>query len=220
MLWLGAMLLSLPLLIAVFRKLRALAMLLSEISVTRSAGGANTDALRSVVSNMILAVGSAVLVLVIFLLSSTILPSWKLLVVQALIVAAVAILLQRAFTRMYSRAQFALLETLSQPPVPRQSAAETKLPAILRDAQIVTIRIDESATVSGKMIGELALRTETGASVVGIQRDGESIINPGPDEELRANDEVLLLGSQSHLESAQRLLGQGVPPPASKAAPF
>ena len=34
-LWLGAMLLSLPLLIAVFRKLRALAMLLSEMSVTR-----------------------------------------------------------------------------------------------------------------------------------------------------------------------------------------
>ena len=87
-LWLGAMLLSLPLLIAVFRKLRALAMLLSEMSVTPVAGGVNTNSLRSVVANTIVAAGCIMLVLIILLLSSTILPSWKLLLVQALIVAA------------------------------------------------------------------------------------------------------------------------------------
>jgi CPA2 family monovalent cation:H+ antiporter-2 len=194
--------------------------LLAEISVTRSAGGENTDALRSVVSNTILAAGSVLLVLVILLMSSTILPSWRLLLVQALIVAATAILLQRAFTRMYSKAQFALLQTLSEPPVP-PSAGEMKLPAILRDAQIATIRIHQSAPASGKMIGELALRTRTGASVVGIQRNGESIINPGPDEEIRANDEVLLLGSQAHLESARMLLAQEQgSTPSAKVAPF
>ena len=172
-LWLGAMLLSLPLLIAVFRKLRALAMLLSEMSVTRAAGGVNTNSLRSVVANTIVAAGSIMLVLIILLLSSTILPSWKLLLVQALIVTVTAILLRRSFTKLYSKAQFALQETLAQAPVHRHDAGETALPAMMREAQIATIRIGKATSVAGKLIGELRLRTNTGASIVGIQRDGE-----------------------------------------------
>ena len=205
-LWLGAMLLSLPLLIAVFRKLRALAMLLSEMSVTRVAGGVNTNSLRSVVANTIVAAGCIMLVLIILLLSSTILPSWKLLLVQALIVTVTAILLRRSFTKLYSKAQFALQETLAQAPVRRHDAGETTLPAMMRDAQIATIRIAKAANVAGKLIGELRLRTNTGASIVGIQRGGESIINPGPDEELRTDDEVLLLGSEAQLDAARKLL--------------
>ena len=207
-LWLGAMLLSLPLLIAVFRKLRALAMLLSEMSVTRVAGGVNTNSLRSVVANTIVAAGCIMLVLIILLLSSTILPSWKLLLVQALIVTVTAILLRRSFTKLYSKAQFALQETLAQAPVHRHDAGETTLPAMMRDAQIATIRIGKAASVAGKLIGELRLRTNTGASIVGIQRDGESLINPGPDEELRADDEVLLLGSEAQLDAARKLLSR------------
>jgi len=202
-LWLGAMLLSLPLLIAVFRKLRALAMLLSEMSVTRKAGGANTLALRAVVANTILAAGCLVLMLIVLLLSSAILPSWKLLVAQALIVAVTAVLLQRSFTRLYSRAQFALQQTLNEPPVPRHEPVARALPPILREAVLATVRLPENSQAAGKLIGELRLRTETGASIVGIQRDGTSIINPGPDEELRAGDEVLLLGSEAHLASAR-----------------
>ena len=207
-LWLGAMLLSLPLLIAVFRKLRALAMLLSEMSVTRVAGGVNTNSLRSVVANTIVAAGCIMLVLIILLLSSTILPSWKLLFVQALIVAVTAILLRRSFTKLYSKAQFALQETLAQAPVHRHGGGETILPPMMRDAQIATIRIGKAASIAGKLIGELRLRTNTGASIVGIQRGGESIINPGPDEELRADDEVLLLGSETHLDAARKLLSR------------
>jgi CPA2 family monovalent cation:H+ antiporter-2 len=207
-LWLGAMLLSLPLLIAVFRKLSALAMLLSEMSVTRVAGGVNTNSLRSLVANTIVAAGCIMLVLIILLLSSTILPSWKLLFVQALIVAVTAILLRRSFTKLYSKAQFALQETLAQAPVHRHDAGGTTLPAMMRDAQIATIRIGKAASIAGKLIGELRLRTNTGASIVGIQRGDESIINPGPDEELRADDEVLLLGSETHLDAARKLLSR------------
>jgi CPA2 family monovalent cation:H+ antiporter-2 len=208
-LWLGAMLLSLPLLIALFRKLRALCMLLSEMSVTRSAGGENVSALRSIVANTILAASCVVLALLLALLSSAILPSWKLLIAQALIVVATAVLLRRSFTRLYSKAQFALQETLSQPPAAHREPSARSLPAILRGAELRTVRIPEKAGAAGKLIGELALRTRTGASIVGIQRDETSLINPGPDEELRAGDDVLLLGSQGHLDSAQKLLNDG-----------
>ena len=203
---LGAMLLSLPLLIAVFRKMRALGMLLSEMSVTRKAGGENTPALRSVVANTILAAGCLVVILLILLLSSAILPSWKLLVAQALIVIAAAVLLQRSFTRLYSRAQFALLQTLNDPPVPRPEPIVVALPSMLREAGLLTVRLPENTRAAGKLIGELRLRTETGASIVGIQRDGANIINPGPDEELRIGDEILLLGSEAQLKAANFLL--------------
>ncbi|MDQ3625378.1 MAG: TrkA C-terminal domain-containing protein [Verrucomicrobiota bacterium] len=151
--------------------------------------------------------------LIILLLSSAILPSWKLLSAQALIVAASAVLLRRAFTRLYSRAQFALQETLSQPPAPRHELAERALPPILREAELTTIRLPDNSRAAGKLIGELRLRTCTGASIVGIHWDGASIINPGPDEELRAGDEVLLLGSESNLEAARKLVtaGDGLP---------
>jgi CPA2 family monovalent cation:H+ antiporter-2 len=181
-------------------------MLLSEMSVTHAAGGENTATLRSIVAHTILAAGSLALVLIVLLLSSTILPSWKLLVVQLLIVAGSAVLLRRSFTRLYSKAQFALQKTLSQPPVPRHDPSPRALPSILRDAKLITIRLRENTEVAGRLIGELRLRTRTGASIVGIQRDGASIINPGPDEELRTGDEVLLLGSETHLEEARALL--------------
>jgi CPA2 family monovalent cation:H+ antiporter-2 len=208
LLWLGAMLLSLPLLVATFLKLRALSMLLSEMSGRRTAGGENHAALGSIVANTILSAGCLVLTLILFLLSSAILPSWNLLAVLVLIVAGSAVLLWRWFTRLYSRAQFALKETLSQPPAAERVPRATVLPAILRDAQITPLRLSEEMPAAGKFIGELGLRTHTGASIVGIQRDGANIINPGPDEELRAGDEVLLLGNRAHLDSARKLLTQ------------
>jgi CPA2 family monovalent cation:H+ antiporter-2 len=58
----------------------------------------------------------------------------------------------------------------------------------------------------GKLIGELRLRTLTGASIVGIQRGGTNLVNPGPDEEVRNGDELLLLGSEAHLDSARKFL--------------
>ncbi len=214
-LWLGAMLVCLPLLIAVFRKMRALAMLLSEMSVTQKAGGENTPALRSVIANTILTVGCLAVMLLLLLLSSAILPSWKLFIAQALIVAASAILLQRSFTRLYSRAQFALQQTLNEPPVSRHPPPPVALPSMLREASLLTVHLPENGQAVGKIIGELRLRTKTGASIVGIQRAGTSLINPGPDEELRAGDEILLLGSEAHLQSAQEYLQQPGPPTAA-----
>jgi CPA2 family monovalent cation:H+ antiporter-2 len=183
-------------------------MLLAEMSVTRKAGGESTPALRSVIANTILAAACIVVMLMVLLLSSAILPSWKLLVAQAIIVAASAILLQRSFTRLYSRAQFALQQTLNEPPIPRHQPPPPALPPMLREASLLSVHLPENTQAVGKLISELRLRTETGASIVGIQRDGARIINPGPDEELRAGDEILLLGSDEHLKSAQEHLAQ------------
>ncbi|MGI9088017.1 MAG: cation:proton antiporter regulatory subunit [Chthoniobacterales bacterium] len=82
------------------------------------------------------------------------------------------------------------------------------MPSILREAELATVLLSEQAASAGKLIGELRLRTLTGASIVGIQRDGTSMVNPGPEEELRVGDEVLLLGSEEHLQAARDLLAK------------
>src|SRR6266550_1147870 len=206
LLWLGAMLFSLPILIAIFRKMQALSMLLSEVSVTRAAAAGQTAMLRAIVSNTILALGCTALVLLILMLSSTILPSWNVFLVLALIAIAGAILLRRSAIRIYAKGQVALRETLSQPPAPRHSTPSPALPSLLSAASLRSIMISPGSPVAGKLIGELRLRSETGASVVGIERDGSSVLNPGPDEELRPGDSVLLLGSGEQLRTAAVLL--------------
>ncbi len=205
LLWLAAMLVSLPLFIAAVRKFQALGMLTAEVSVTRAAAGKNTDPLRAVVSNTIFVAGCLALIPFVLVLSSAILPSRKVLLVLVLIIAAAVVLLRRNFIRLHARAQAALADTLAHPPAPSHETAP-ELPALMRDAELALVTITAPSPAAGKMIGELALRTATGASIVGIERAGENIVNPGPDEELRAADRVLLLGSRAQLDAAQALL--------------
>jgi monovalent cation:H+ antiporter-2, CPA2 family len=121
------------------------------------------------------------------------------------------VLLRRSFSRLYSKAQAALFETFAEPPPSHQPEASTVIPAMMREAKLKVATLLEASPAAGKMIVELRLRTETGASIVGIERDGENIVNPGPDEELKAGDRVLLLGTRGQLEAAAAsLTGQPV----------
>ena len=80
------------------------------------------------------------------------------------------------------------------------------LQALLREARLETIEIFQESQASGKLIRELELRSKTGASAVGIERANESIVNPGPDEEIHAGDRLLLLGHPAQIEAAKTLL--------------
>lgn len=212
-LWLGAMILSLPMLIAIVRKWQAWCMLLAEISVTRAAAGPNTAPLRAVVSTIVFAAGCVGLLLCILLLSSAILPTWNVLIVLAAVLIAATILLRRRFIQLHARAQGALQETLSQPPVTRHHGDTRALSSVLHEAALKTVGLHSESSAAGKMIIELKLRSKTGASIVGIERNGSNLVNPGPYEELLAGDNVLLLGNEEQLAAAQQFLTE------SEAAP-
>ena len=146
--------------------------------------------------------------LLLLVLSAALLPSWRILIVLLLVIAAVTALLWRSFIRIYSKAQIALEETLAQPALPRSPELPSSLAGVLKDAQIATVTITADSPAKGKLIRELALRTRTGASIVAIERAGANIVNPGPDEELQVNDQVVLLGTRQQLDAARRhLLG-------------
>jgi len=207
-LWLAAMVLSLPMLIATFRKLQALGLLVADTKVQASAAGERTAAIRALVAQVVPITGIIALGLYILVLSSTLLPSFKVTIALILVVGFIAWLLWRSFIRVYSKAQVALQETFAQPPAPRPDAAPSKLPSLLREADLESVTIAPGTNAARKLIRELELRTRTGASIVGIERNGANIINPLPDEELQPGDQVLLLGTRAQLDAAKSALSE------------
>jgi CPA2 family monovalent cation:H+ antiporter-2 len=203
-LWLTAVILSLPMFIATSRKLQALGLLIAETKVTRAAAGERAEAIRAIVAQVIPMAGTAALGLFVLVLSSALLPTFKVLLVLLLVTALITWLLWHSFIKVYSRAQLALRETLAEAPLPRPSVAAAALPGLLREADLAVCVIAADSPAAGKLIRELQLRTQTGASVVGIERNGERIINPSSDEELRAGDQLLLIGNRAQLDAARK----------------
>lgn len=205
-LWLAAVILSLPMFIATFKKLQALGLLLAETRVTEQAAGERTAAIRAIVAQTVPIAGILILSLYILVLSSTLLPTFNVLLVLLVLVMLIGVLLWRSFVRIYSKAQVALQETLSQPPAVRHEASPAALPSLLREADLELVSLSGGLAVIGRRIRELQLRTATGASIVGIERDGAKVINPGPEEELQAGDRVLILGTPTQLANARSAL--------------
>ena len=206
LLWLSAVVLSLPLLIATFRKLQALGMLLGEMGAKRADAQSRAVAIQAVIANTVPAAGMVGVALFLLLLSSALLPSGRILIALIPVSIGLAVLLWRSCIKIYSKAQFALRETLSLPPLldePSESA-----PLLLKHAQLETVTITETAAVAHKLIREIQLRTNTGAGAVAIERGGETIVNPGPDEELQPGDKVLLLGTTAQLDRARCYLAR------------
>src|SRR5262249_28083111 len=127
----------------------------------------------------------------------------NLLLVLLPIVAFVTWRLWHSFIRIYSKAQVALRETFASPPQPTSSNSHTALQSFLHDAELEKLKLAADSPAAGKLICELQLRTRTGASIVAIERGGQKIINPGPDDELRPGDEILILGTQGQLQAAK-----------------
>ncbi len=206
-LWGAAMLASMPLLIASYRKLQALAMLVGEAAAHNTQNKSGRPAVKSVVTNGVSIAGVILMAVVLLGLSATILPSWKILIVLGIIIAIITALSWRLFVKIYSKAQVSLRETLDQPTVVTERR-NPSLAGLLVQAQLAAVTITPECAASGRLIRELALRSETGASIVGLERAGVTTVNPGPDEELLAGDQVLLLGKAGQLEKARALLMQ------------
>ncbi|MDW8345256.1 MAG: cation:proton antiporter [Verrucomicrobiae bacterium] len=203
LLWLLAAVVALPGLIAAWRKLQALAMLLAELSTDNMAG-------RAVISQLVLIGGTVGLGLWVLLWSGTLLPAGPALGVLLLMVLGLAIVFWRSFIQLHARAQVALRETLTASAEPAEEDDAARVQRLFRDARLATVIITQSSPAANKLIRELELRSRTGATVVAIERGETSVINPGPDEELHPEDRLLLLGTPEQLRAAQAVLSASV----------
>jgi CPA2 family monovalent cation:H+ antiporter-2 len=204
--WAAALVISMPLLIASYRKLQALGMLLGEVATRKVEDDSTRGTAAGVLSTSILIAGSVALGMVLLLFSAAILPSREILWAVLVVVGAITALMWRSFVRIYSKAQVSILETLSASELHRESVPLPPLTGLLEKAQLASVTIAPDSRAAGRLIRELRLRTETGATIVAIERAGVSTVNPDPDEELLASDKILLLGRSDQLAKARAAL--------------
>jgi CPA2 family monovalent cation:H+ antiporter-2 len=112
LLWGVALLVSLPFLVAVYRKLKALALLLAEMSVQPSVTGRFTTGIRRVIAELVPMVAMLGVFLLVAALSGGILPPTELLVIVLVLAACVLGIMWRWFVRIHAKLQVALRETL------------------------------------------------------------------------------------------------------------
>lgn len=83
---------------------------------------------------------------------------------------------------------------------PTDSAAE------LLDVHTERVTVGRPSGVCGRSLLEINLRARVGASVIGIERAGRTLVNPTAAETLEEGDSVLLLGDDAQIAAARRLL--------------
>ncbi|MBL8298732.1 MAG: cation:proton antiporter [Rhodanobacteraceae bacterium] len=116
LLWSLALFLSMPMLIAAYRKADALGMVLAELGIRDGVAGARTYALRRVLGKMIPLAVLVMLALLVMALGSAILPSRGVLIVLLLVAAALAAFLWRSFVQVHARLQAALRDVMRPAP--------------------------------------------------------------------------------------------------------
>ena len=112
--WSIAALLSLPMIVAAYRKANALGMLLAELSIPERVGGQHNVKIRAVLARLVPLAAMAILALLVAALASTILPPREVALVLVLIGLVLTWLLWRVLVQVHARLQAALRDTLDK----------------------------------------------------------------------------------------------------------
>ncbi len=76
----------------------------------------------------------------------------------------------------------------------------------LDDLSIEWIKVSPDSPSIGKSIGELEVRKRTGASIIAAIKEGDSIINPGPDYVMNADTTMVVAGKRNHIKLIKEIL--------------
>lgn len=71
------------------------------------------------------------------------------------------------------------------------------------------LKVADDSPVAGHSIGELRIRTRTGASIVAVMRPGDSVPAPEPSFVIEAGDTLVAAGTSDGVEAVQTLLRSG-----------
>jgi CPA2 family monovalent cation:H+ antiporter-2 len=208
-LWLASLLAAMPIYLSAYRKLKALGMILSELGITDAMGGTRKAEVRAVVANAILVLGLLGLAAFSFALSWAVIPRGHILWVVIALSAVLVYWLRTPFNKVYFQGKAALAETFAKPaaaPELKTGPVSRAVPNLLKEARLETVLMADGMPGSGRTPRDLDLKKRTGAFIVGIEREGQEIVNPDADELLLPSDQLLLLGSREQLDAAVSLL--------------
>ncbi len=110
LIWGIALIVSLPFLIAIYLKTKALGMIFAEMAVRPEKEGQYTERLRRIIAEIIPVISTLGVLLLLFALSASILPSSDLLILVLVLAILVAAFLWRWFIKLHSRVQAAFIE--------------------------------------------------------------------------------------------------------------
>ncbi len=211
--WLAAALLALPFFVATWRKTEAVVMILAEAALPRGSHGhedTRVDEGRRMLMRTMLIFASGAIGVWLLVLSGPLLPPRPVLLGLVAVVGLVMWVLWGTMVRLYARVQARVEDILKEAP-PQSAEARAALVDLLQqkhpwDAQVAEVVLPEGSIAAGRTIGELGVRRNTGASVVGLHRGGMHLVNPGPGVPLFPGDSVVLIGGERELAAARALL--------------
>lgn len=83
---------------------------------------------------------------------------------------------------------------------------DTNLRGSTSSFDIETLQLPENCSWFGKSISELDLRNKTGISIIGVIRELEPILNPGPNFVFIKGDKILVIGTFGQLQKLETVL--------------
>lgn len=207
--WFIAAVLALPLIVGAVVKIRTIARLLG----ARTAAGGSRASYRNrsqlVVTRSLFVFGCLLFAAWVLLLGGALLPGSSALLYLLGVLALIAFVARKQFSALYHAIEGSLTETLTTDQ--RSSEAQlTDLPTMMSEVALNHFDVKSEHGAVGRLIRELHLRKRAGVLVVVMVRSGERIVNPGPDEEIRVGDSLLLVGDRAGLSRAQILLAENV----------
>jgi K+/H+ antiporter YhaU regulatory subunit KhtT len=81
--------------------------------------------------------------------------------------------------------------------------------AIYPNIKVEILTVGGESPVSGRSIADLMFRKKTGATIVAVERDNETITSPDPDFTLMAGDIVFITGKKENINKAIVYLTEG-----------
>ena len=112
----------------------------------------------------------------------------------------------RRVFRLTEREADAMAQILGAPRMVEGYADLTREVPGLSAGQVV---VGEGSPYDGLALGDTRARTRTGSSIVAIVRGDEVLASPGPEEFLRANDVLVVIGTDDGIAAVRHLVDQG-----------
>ena len=211
--WTIAFLVAMPFLIATWRKVRAISLILAEGALMGlSLPQPRALALRSLLANTGSLVAGVLLAFWLLAATATFLPPVPVLLAATAFIAALTAVLYRWMVRFQASLQ-AGLQRLARQPSEEAGEDEAATLDLLRryypyGSGASEIVVPEGSAAEGRPLKDLALRTVTGATVIGIERAGARVeeIAATP---LAAGDRLLVMGEEDQIARAREMLAAG-----------
>ncbi len=111
---------------------------------------------------------------------------------------------------LYPGDRLLVLATPEQIPAVRNFIGKTKPPEetarLIEEIEMEGVLVPESSEAAGKLLVELEIPAATGVQIVGIERDGNRLLNPGPFQGIEVGDRLLALGTHRQIAVFERWL--------------